>query len=204
MVTTVKNSEKKLGEILVDNGVITTDQLEQALQEHSKSQKKIGDLLIDLKMATNEQVTEAMGQQHGLPYLRLSEYEIDPEIIESVSEEMARKYRIIPVDRTNNTLTVALADPANVFLLDDIRVRSGMEIVPLISLIEDIDAAIEKYFATDGGLEDVMKDLGEDDEVELLQKEAEDEELGADEDDAPVVKLIVHKFFINDLSNKLQ
>ncbi len=189
MASTVKRSEKRLGQILVDNGVITEDQLEQVLEEHAKSQRKIGDILIDMKLATLEQVTEATGHQHGLQYLCLSEYEIDPEVIGSVSEQMARKYRIIPVDRTNNTLTVALADPANIFLLDDIKLRTKMEIIPLISLQSDIEAAIEKYYSDNGALEDMMKDFDGGDDVELLQKQEEQDE-DVTEDDAPVVKLV--------------
>jgi len=190
MASTVKRSEKRLGQILVDQGVISEDQLEQALDEHAESQKKIGDILIDLNLATLEQVIEAMGMQHGLQYLRLSEYEIDPEVIGSISEEMARKYQIIPVDRTNNTLTVALADPANIFLLDDIKLRTKMEIIPLISLQSDIQAAIEKYYGDNDALEDMMKDFGDGEDVELLQKQEEEEQLDGTEEDAPVVKLV--------------
>jgi type IV pilus assembly protein PilB len=191
MATAIKRSEKRLGQILVEQGAITEELLEEALEEHASSGKKLSDILIDSKAVTFEQVTEATAQQHGLPYLRLSEYEIDPEITGSISEELARKYRIIPVDRTNNTLTVALSDPANIFLLDDIKLRTKMEIVPLISLQEDIEAAIEKYYGESDALGSMMKDFDEDDEVELLQKdETDDEGLEAGENDAPVVKLV--------------
>lgn len=191
MATAIKRSEKRLGQILVDDGIISEEQLERVLEEHSKTGKKLGDVLIEMKLCSLEQVTEAMARQHGLQYLRLSEYEIDPEIINSITEDIARKYRIIPVDRTNNVLTVALSDPANIFLLDDIKLRTKMEIVPLICLQSDIEAAIEKYYGDKGALEDMMKGFGDADDVELLQKKEEDSaDLTSTEDDAPVVKLV--------------
>jgi type IV pilus assembly protein PilB len=191
MATAIKRSEKRLGQILVDQNVIDEDQLETVLMEHAKSGKKLGDVLVEMNLASLEQVTEAMARQHGLAYLRLADYEIDPEIISSISEELARKYRIIPVDRADKTLTVALSDPANIFLLDDIKLRTKMDIVPLICLESDIDAAIEKYYGDNDGLQDLMKDFGEDDDVELMQKkEEEDDSWSAGEDDAPVVKLV--------------
>ncbi|HEQ60540.1 MAG TPA: type II secretion system protein GspE, partial [Firmicutes bacterium] len=190
MASTIKRSEKRLGQILLDKGIITEEQLELALDEHAKSQKKVGDILMEMKLVDLEQLTEAMGQQHGLQYLRLSEYEIDPEVIGSISEDMATKYRIIPVDRTNNTLTVALADPANIFLLDDIKLRTRMEIIPLISLPSDIEAAIDKYYRDKGALEDMMRDFGDGEEVELLQRQEEQDQVDITEDDAPVVKLV--------------
>jgi len=190
MATAIKRSEKRLGQILVKQGILDEDKLERALEEHSATGKKLGDVLTDLKLATSEQVTEAIALQHGLQYLRLSEYEIDPEIIQSISEEVARKYRIIPVDRTNNTLTVALSDPANIFLLDDIKLRTNMEIVPLISLQDDIDTAIEKYYGDTEGLVNMMKDFDNGEDVELLQTKDLEEEEEDEEDDAPVVKLV--------------
>jgi type IV pilus assembly protein PilB len=191
MATVIKRSERRLGQILVDQGVLTEDQLEEAIEEHSSQGKKLGEILIGLKLANEEQITEAMATQHGLPYLRLSEYEIDPEIIESISEDVARKYRIIPVDRSDNNLTVALADPANIFLLDDIKLRTKMDIVPLISLREDIEAAIEKYYGDSDALSNMMKDFDDGDGVELMQREEEDdEEESSTEGDAPVVKLV--------------
>ncbi len=192
MATAIKRSEKRLGQILVDRGVLDEERLEIALEEHASSGKRLCDILVESKQATLEQVTDALAHQHGLAYLRLSEYEIDPEIIQSISEELARKYRIIPVDRTNNTLTVALSDPANIFLLDDIKLRTKMDIIPLISLQEDIDAAIEKYYGEHDALGNMMKDFDDSEEVELLQKKEEDENDGLDstEGDAPVVKLV--------------
>ena len=119
--------------MLLSEGFITDEALSEAFSEHEQSGRRVAEILAERNQVKPEHVAMVLGKQHGIPYLPLSDFEIDSEIVQMISEDMARKYRMVPVDRTDNSLTVALADPANVFLLDNIRRSVGMEIIPLIS-----------------------------------------------------------------------
>ena len=178
-----------LGKILIEDRILTREQLEEALAEHASTGRSLGDVLVSKQMATEEQVMVALGKQHGLPYIPLGEYEIDPEVVAPVSEVMARRYKIIPVDRTGNTLTVALSDPANIFLLDDIRLRTKMEIIPLLSTEVDIEAAINKYYGNNADAFEQLIGSAADD-VEVVEQKGDDENGLDDADAAPVIKLV--------------
>ncbi|MBE7557620.1 type IV-A pilus assembly ATPase PilB [bacterium] len=178
-----------LGKILIEDRIITPAQLDECLADHAASGLPLGDILVKKKYATEEQIIIALGKQNGLPYIPLGEYEIDPEVCQAVSEEMARRYKIIPVDRTGNTLTVALSDPANIFLLDDIRLRTRMEIIPLLSKESDIEAAINKYYGSTADAFEQLIDSAADD-VEVVEHRNDDDNSLDDAEAAPVIKLV--------------
>jgi type IV pilus assembly protein PilB len=180
---------KVLGKILVEDEVISIEQLQECLSDQVTSGMSLGDLLLQKEMVTEEQIMIAIGKQNGLPYIPLGEYEIDPDVVTAVSEDMARRFKIIPVDRTGNTLTVALSDPANIFLMDDIRLRTKMEIIPLLSMESDIEAAINKYYGTSADAFEQMIDAAADD-VEVVERHEDDDFGGEDVDAAPVIKLV--------------
>ncbi len=188
----VKRSEKKLGTILLDDGLITDEQLQKALEEHQKTSEQVGECLVRLNFVTPDKVTAALGKQYGMPYITLSEYEIELSVIKALEEEVARKYKVIPVDKSNSTLTVALSDPTNIHLLDDLKLKTKMNIVPLISLESEINKAIDKYYGKNDEdslntfLEDINKQEVDADIVDINVEEDSDSGLDA----APVIKLV--------------
>lgn len=187
-----RRAQRLFGKILVDDGLITPAQLDQALQEVEASGKTISELLVQRGIITKEHATQALAKQHNLRYINLSEYDIDAEVIAAVEEELARKYKIIPVDKTERTLTLALADPLNIFLLDDIRIRTRCEVIPLLAHPDQIDEAIERYYGNQGGaLKEALSDLEESAEgMEVVESADDDVEDSESADGAPVIRLV--------------
>lgn len=184
---------QRLGEMLVAESVITQEQLQQALAQQKRTGKRLGEVLNSLGFASEEIVAAALGRQLGIPYITLSHYEIDSQIIKTIPEDIVRKYKIIPVDKTGNQLTVALADPANIYILDELKVLTGNEIIPLISYESEINRAIEQYYRKQDVLQETLKDIEEiKTDVELVsdEKELDLAQIKDMAEDAPVVKLV--------------
>ena len=182
---------RRLGQILVDLGYLTEDQLWDVLEEQKQSPGEvIGQVAIRLGLVTDEQVTEALAEQWGMPVVNLSETNIPPKVLELVPETMASIYHIMPISFRDNVLTVAMADPQNVAALDDLRNFLGMEVRGAVSNMSDVEEAIAKAYAgREDSIEDVLSELDEDFEEE--EKEIVDlasmEELA---DAAPIRKLL--------------
>src|SRR5262245_26925981 len=101
--------EKRLGELLIDDGVISKDDLQRALSQQKASGLSLGRILIDLGKASEWEVAATLGKQLNVPFITLSHYEIDQEILKCIPEDLIRKYRIVPVDKTGDALTIAMA-----------------------------------------------------------------------------------------------
>ena len=184
-------NKQKLGEMLIAEGLITQKQLDEALTQQKRTGKRLGDTMISLGHVSEEAIAAALGRQLGIPYITLSHYEIDPHIIKTIPEDIVRKYKIIPVDKTGNTLTVALSDPANIFILDELKILTNCEIIPLISFESDILRAIDQYYRKENAIEQVLKDI-QDAEMEVLMDEQEVDlaKIKDMAEEAPVIKLV--------------
>ncbi|KPL11061.1 type II secretion system protein GspE [candidate division BRC1 bacterium SM23_51] len=189
--------ERKLGELLVNDKVITQDDLEAALVKQEEDGASLGRILIDMGRASEWEMAAALGKQLNVPFITLSHYEIDPQILASIPPEIVKRYQIVPVDRTGDTLTVALSDPSNIFLLDELRLLTKCNIVPVISFESDIKEAIERYYGSEeGGFDEMLKDITDEDleplhEVEEVGAEEDGtEDLSVQADDAPVIQLV--------------
>jgi type IV pilus assembly protein PilB len=186
----------RLGELLTKASLITQDQLKDALKVQKDTGSKLGETLIKLGFVSEEDITECLSQQFGVPSINLDHFEIDASVIKLINADVARKYNILPVNKTGATITIAMADPTNVFAMDDIKFMTGYNVEPVVASELGIKAAIDNYYGTTSSLElkKVMEDLqsAESADLEVLE---DDEELdvaalqeGAEE--APVVKLV--------------
>ncbi|OGX23176.1 MAG: hypothetical protein A3J51_05190 [Omnitrophica WOR_2 bacterium RIFCSPHIGHO2_02_FULL_45_21] len=137
---------KKLGEILVEQGLITQGQLEIALGLQEQKGGLIGELLVELKFVSEEDIAKTLTAQYGFAYLPLSNYEIDQELIKFIPERVASQYRLIPVDKIGNNLTVAMSNPLNSQAIEDLETLLGCEVQVFVSTNSDILQAIEKYY----------------------------------------------------------
>lgn len=176
-----KPRKEKLGQILVKNKIITEEQLQQALERQRETGMSLGRVLIDMKLVSESALTSILAHQIGLKYIDLANYDVDISACSLVDAEVARKYTLIPVGFNGDKLQVAMADPTNVFALDDLRIMTGMEIEPLVATKEDIIAAINRYCRTDADIDIGTEELGE--TTETTEGEAE-------ADDAPIVKYV--------------
>ena len=186
--------EEKLGALLVKDGIITAADLKKALEKQKTSSQSLGRILMDMGVTSEWEIAATLGKQLNVPFITLSQYDIDKEVLKSIPKEIVLKYNIVPVDRTGDTLTVALPDPNNIFILDELRLLTKCQIVPVISFENDIKEAINRYFTQDDGagkLEEMLSEMS-DKEMEIIQdtKDDEDADLNVQVNDAPVIKLV--------------
>lgn len=137
---------KKLGDLLVERGVITPKQLQDALELQKDKGGLIGELLVELKFTTEEEIAKALTMQYGFPYLPLNNYEIDKGLTLVVPERVARQYCLLPVDKISNNLTVTMSNPLNEQAVEDIETMSSCSVQIFVSTATDIKEAINKYY----------------------------------------------------------
>src|SRR5687767_5246835 len=185
----------RLGELLTKASLISQEQLKEALRVQKETGGKLGETLIKLGFVSEEDITECLSQQFGVPSINLQHFEIDSSVIKLIPGDVARKYNILPVNKTGATITIAMADPTNVFAMDDIKFMTGYNVEPVVASELGIKAAIDSYYGTTSSLElkKVMEDLQTQESADLEVLE-EDEEmdvsaLADSAEEAPVVKL---------------
>jgi len=187
--------EQKLVKELKEEGFLTDEQIQEAEQEQKETKKSLGKILIDMEFVPEWEVASKLGKIQKVPFIILSHYEIDPQILRSIPEKIIHKYKIVPVDKTGNTLTIALSDPSDIFLMDELKLLTKCEIIPVISFESDIQETIEKYFGNENAMNEMIKSIEEkeqSDDPEYVNEE-EDSEPDIDEisvEAAPVVKLV--------------
>ncbi len=186
-------AQRKLGQILVDLGHLTEDQLWDVLEEQKQSPGEIiGQVAVRMGLVTDNQVTEALAEQWGMPVVNLPETTIPPKVLEIVQQTMAELYKVMPIALRDGVLTVAMADPQNVPALDDLRNFLNLEVRGAVSNTRDVEAAIAKYYADkQDSIEDVIGELedsmGEDTTRDRGFNLSDDSELA---DAAPIRKLL--------------
>jgi type IV pilus assembly protein PilB len=183
-MTTVKRKSKQLGQILIELGYITPEQLESALEEHRKTPKSLGRVLIDLGMIKESDLVRALAEQVGLEFVDLSEFPVDATSTVLLPESLARRYRALPIGERDGRLLVAMSDPANVYALDDIRTITGRDVQPVVATANDVEHAIQKFAGLDSQVEAMADILAEAGDTETT------EDLEAALEDAPIVKLV--------------
>jgi type IV pilus assembly protein PilB len=185
-------AQRKLGQILIDLGYINDDQLWDILEEQKQSPgQPIGQVAVRMGLISQAQVTEALAEQWGMPVVSLEETNIPAAVLEVVPQTMAELYKIMPISMKDGTLTVAMADPQNVGVLDDLRNFLGHEIRGAVSSQADVEAAIARYYADrEESIEDVIDQLSDDEDDEKQIKGydlASEEEMS---DSQPIKKLL--------------
>ncbi|HEY3205153.1 MAG TPA: type IV-A pilus assembly ATPase PilB [Thermoanaerobaculia bacterium] len=138
----------KLGDLLLKQKLITQDQLETALKLQREEGGKIGEALVRVGAVSEGDITETLSQQFGVPSIDLAHFEIDPAVIKVVPGEVARKYGVLPVNKTGATLTIAMGDPTNVFAMDDIKFMTGYNVEPVVASEIALRKAIDKHYGT--------------------------------------------------------
>ena len=154
------SKKKPIGQLLLEKGLITHEQLEHALNEQQKSNGLLGRILVDLGFVTEADILSTLGAQTGMPAADLSKTNIPPEVLERVSAPIAKVYKIIPVKIEENILYIAMADPLNINVLDDLRFMLECEVRGMVSNEKDIEEAIAKYYGEKTEtVQDVLKDM---------------------------------------------
>ncbi len=143
----------KLGELLLKENMVTPQQLQEALGHQKMNGGKLGKAFVSLGYVRDEEITSLLSRQYGVPSINLDHFEVDPAIIKIIPSETSRKYQILPLSRSGATLTIAMADPTNVFAMDDIKFMTGYNVEPVVASETSLEEAIEKYYGSTRSLQ---------------------------------------------------
>jgi type IV pilus assembly protein PilB len=205
-MATPRGPKKPLGQFLLEKGLISQEQLDEALKVQKNTTEQVGRVLMDLGYATEGDVLRAHAEQLGIPYLELDQTSIDEDVAKAIPQSVVQRYNAVPIRRSGNRLTVAMTDPTNVFALDDIRLITGYEIDPMLAAPDDIGSLMQ---SVDGGggantqeelqvaLQALDGDIGAvlTDDVDIVAGAGAgaDEDVGraqAMEDEAPIIRVV--------------
>ncbi|MDY7030279.1 MAG: type IV-A pilus assembly ATPase PilB [Thermodesulfobacteriota bacterium] len=180
-----------LGDLLVKKNLISEEQLRKALEQQRIHGGRLGQHLVKLGFMDEGDLTSFLSTQYQVPSINLSEFEVDPDIIKIIPDDIVHKYQIMPVSKSGSTLVVAIADPSNVFAIDDVKFLTGLNIEAVVTSESAIKTAIDKHYDSFASLSDVMSDF-DDAGVEFVRDEEKVDlsELEKATEEAPVVKLV--------------
>ncbi len=188
---------EKIGEMLIKSGMISQEQLQEALRLQKTQGGRLGFNLVKLGFVKEEDITSLLSEQYGVPAIHLEHFDIEEDVIKLIPSELAQKHLLIPIERTGSTLTVAMVDPSYMAAIDQIRFMTSYNVEPVVAAEASIRAAIEKYYGGSSAmqLKDVMDEIEKVDESAELEIETDEEELSEQAlaqagKDAPVIRLV--------------
>jgi len=179
---------KMIGEFLAEVGLINEGQLKEALQEQQETGERLGQILVKKGFLTEQQLLESLEYMLGVPHVQISKIRIDQEAVKLIDPKLIRSHRILPISRENNVLTLAMANPLNQQAIDDVRLASGMNVVPVLANERELDIAIRQYlaFRLDPNMEKILQELNQESN---MVRDNQSLHLVVEED-APVVRMV--------------
>ena len=185
-----RKNKKRLGDILIQEGLITEADLKNALSEQKKDNRKLGETLVDLGYVNELSIAQALQKQLKIDIVQLTGIKIPPDILNLVNEQILRKYMLIPFEfdkKDPNMLRVAMSDPMDIMAIDDLSIITNFKIAPVISLPREIAATIDRYYGNAEAMEVAERYTKE---KEILDKEKEEKENNEDINNSPIVILV--------------
>src|SRR5512146_58818 len=188
-------AKKRLGELLVETGLLTEENLTRALTDQRSMRGKLGEVIVALGMATEEEIAQALSIQLGIPFISLQQTPVEPHAIELITEKVARKHLILPISIEQKDLHLAMADPLSFEAFEDVRFASGYTIKPAIATRTDILWGIDQHFHLGSSLSTIVKDIAEERSVEVVQERKEGdsrdtEDLRRKSEAAPIIRMV--------------
>ena len=196
MASAASAGGERIGDLLVKEGLITREQLQKALDEQRQQGTRVGYNLVKLGFVQENELTRSLARQYKMPAVDLSKFEVDPKIVKLVPADLATKHLVLPLKRDGRTLTVAMADPGNLGVIEDLKFITRYDIFPVIAGEFTLKNVIEKHYeSSDMQMSALLTEIEgmESDDLEVVTEEKEEMSaaaLAAAVDDAPVVKLI--------------
>ncbi|MFH1360884.1 MAG: ATPase, T2SS/T4P/T4SS family [Candidatus Omnitrophota bacterium] len=186
--------KERLKEILIKNQIIKQEDLDRALQVQKEQGGELSKILVKLGLITEEELTLILSQGLGMPPIDIARLKIDPAVVKIIPRDVAINYQILPVSKIGDSLTLAMADPLNIFAIDNVRALTGLEINPIIGRTKDILQAIDNYYSEDTQtrFEKIIRDISDIESLELVRESAQGEVIEDIESltqDAPTIKL---------------
>jgi type IV pilus assembly protein PilB len=194
-----------LGELLLKEKLLNNEQLKSAEEYQKQNDVAMGSAIISLGLVSEEEMAQALSRQLGYPYINLDQFEVYPDVINLIPVEISQKYLIMPIHRIRSFLTLAMVDPTDLDVIEDIRFRTGLSIQPVIASESGIINAIEKYYGSSDSLKvrQIVDEIeqAENTSVNIIEEEDEDydiEELTKSTEEAPIITL-VNTVFIDSI-----
>ncbi len=189
-----------IGDTFVASGLITQDQLNQAIEKQKllKSEQPIGELLVGMGFITEKDSVKCLGEQWGVQYVDLSEIEeLDQSLTKMIGQNICRKLKVMPIEKTNGKLSIAMKNPLDIFAIDEIRMMTGLDVEPCIATEEDIVSSIARLYHTEESVSEQVSNVIQEietDEIEFTASDSEDDEISIEQlrelsEEAPVIKL---------------
>src|SRR3990172_4377266 len=190
--------KKRLGELLVETGLLSEGSLTRALIEQRSKRGKLGEVIVNLGMATEEEIAQPLSIQLGIPYVELKQTPVEPQAIDLIGEKVARKHLILPISIEQKDLHLAMSDPLSFEAFEDVRFASGYTVQPAIATRSDLLWGIDQHYHLGSSLNTIakdIKDIAEECSVEVVQERKEGE--GGDAEDlrkkseaAPIIRMV--------------
>ena len=187
------DQKKRIGEVLIDQGLISQEQLMAGLEEQKTSKLQLGKCLVKLGFLSDNKLVDVLSAQLDIQHVLLDNFNFNRGLIRLIPEDMAKRYKVIPLFEKDGVLTVAIADPTNLRTIDHLKFKTGRETEPVIATEKSITTAIERNYATD--IEQMNELLGavQVEDLDVVKHDEEEEESGAkltDEEGAQIIKLV--------------
>jgi type IV pilus assembly protein PilB len=187
-------SKRKLGELLIESGLLTIDKLKDALETQKSTGKRLGEALIDMKIISEEEMAFSLAMQLKIPFIDLIDYSIKNDVIDCIPEEVCQKFMCIPLSMKNSILDVAMADPLDLHIMKDLQFITGYNIQPAISTRSQIMDKLQRYYHPERSITDVAEEFVDDaglmeflpDEEKKIEEEADFEAFK----DSPFIKMV--------------
>jgi type IV pilus assembly protein PilB len=157
---------KQLAQLLIEDQLVSEDQLQEAIEDQKRLGKSLGRILIDKGFVTESNLVALLAKQVGLDFVDLTEIQVDPAVASMIPESLAKRYKALPIGIQDGTLVVAMSDPSNVFAMDDIRTLTGRDVKPVVATGTDILAAVSRVQRLDKSVESLADTLADDAEGE--------------------------------------
>lgn len=185
----------KIGELLINERLITHEQLEEALTLQKAKKKRLGKVLVELGFVTENQIAQALSHQVNLPIVGFTSIDISSELQGIISQEDAQKYMVMPLRLDGKKLTIAMSDPLDYTALDELRFKTGYNLAPVVATERDIVSAIEKFYKVADKLYDIMKTVDSYENVEFLKEKVSDKAVSVESlyklsEAPPIIKLV--------------
>ncbi len=187
-----KPQRKRLGDILVEAGVISAQQLQEALSKQKILGKRLGKVLVDTGITTEDSIATTLAAQMSIPYINLNEITITPEVLTAIPDGIVRSHNLLPVKLEGNRLQITMSDPLDVFIIDEITFQTGYELEIGISPESQIEAAIKHYYGNSESLQNAVDNLAAERKTEVSLDESffTTFDLNDEEQNVPIINLV--------------
>ena len=191
-----KVAKKRLGDVLLEQELITEEQLKESISIQRQSGANLASILVEKGYLDEEDLVVTLSEQLGIPHIRVAHYNIPQEVLDEVPETLARQYQMLPVSVTGDVLTLAMSDPLNIMALDDLRMLTSYEIEPVVAVQTELIETIEKHYGVGKQSAELYDQLIGDssaDDVDVIEEKEDVSDIGrlkADAEDAPVIRLV--------------